>query len=162
MKALKSMVVGAVLGLGTAQIAAAASDCQNVNIMKRFVEVPQSCAVDSCETWQSQAVLGPGHWHLEVDFANVVVGPWQPFGELLLFATVTDTFVASNGDRLYAHNAVSINLDSPVAAGIMYVRGGTGRFRNASGNLFIRVDNANGIAQVDGTLCGIRGLSVLE
>lgn len=139
-----------------------ADDCRQIRINKRFVGIPDSCAVDACETWRSGGALGRGTWRLESTFTNFRFATLPPFGEPVVFGTVTDTFTARNGDVMYAMNAVSGNLDSPLGAGIMYVNGGTGRFQYASGRLFIRVDNDAGKAKVNGELCGVGGFSPLD
>jgi len=143
--------------------AARADECQNVSILKRFVGVPDVCNADGCESWTSSAVLGPGTWQVETTFANIVGGPYQPVPEgFIILITASDTFTAKDGDQLYATNAVSVNTGIQHAAGMSYVRGGTGRFADAYGNLYLRVDNENGRARLDGELCGVKGLSVLD
>ena len=118
--------------------------------------------MDACEIWQSRAVLGPGQWRAEADFANFTFVPALPFGEPTFVGTVTDTFTDRRGDVMYAMNVSVSNFDSPVASGIMYVNGGSGRFQNASGKLYLRIDNGKGRGRVNGRLCGVHGLSVLD
>ena len=132
-------------------------DCRHVSIKKVFVGVPDTCSFDVCEIWRSTAALGPGNWNLGVDFSDFVPAPNPPPGQegALFFGTGTDTFVARNGDTLDAVNAVASNANSFLAAGIVHIIGGTGRFSNASGQLFIRVDNAVGRARISGELCGV-------
>ena len=133
------------------------SECRKVNIKKRFVEIPELCDFDACETWKSTAVLGKGTWNLGITFSNTVASPGAvDLPGIQRFTIVTDTFTAKDGDQLFAMNAVAINFDGdPLASGISYVLGGTGRFSGASGRLFIRIDNAAGKARLTGSLCGV-------
>jgi hypothetical protein len=142
----------------TVLAASVRADCQDVRILKKFVGVPESCEFSlGCEIWKSSAVLGPGEWHLGVNWEDLAWVATQPFGipYQAYYGTATDTFVAKNGDELYAMNVTTSNVNHPTGAGIMHVNGGTGRFANVSGALFIRVDNSVGRAWVNGELCGL-------
>jgi len=142
---------------------ARANECQNVSISKTFSGSPEVCNADACETWTSSAVLGPGTWNVETTLASIVGSPYQPVPEgYIILLTVSDTFTSKDGEQLYATNAVSANTGVQQAGGISYVRGGTGRFAQAYGDLFLRVDNSNGRARLDGELCGVKGLSPLN
>ncbi len=135
----------------------ASETCRKVNILKRFVGIPDTCPVDACETWRSSAVFGPGSWHLEVDFNDFIAAPTPPEGQenALFFGTASDLFVARNGDTLKFVNAVATNANSGLGAGIMHAQSGSGRFEGVSGQLFIRADPGLGRARVTGRLCGL-------
>jgi hypothetical protein len=133
------------------------ADCQDVRILKQFDRVPETCEFDGCEIWKSGSVLGKGEWHNGVTFANLRWVDVQPFEipEQAYYGTSTDNFVAKNGDVMYAQNVQVGRVGVPINGGLMFVNGGTGRFANVTGTLFIRVDNPRGKAWVNGELCGL-------
>lgn len=160
---LRSAICTILAALPLFSVLVHADECQNVSILKTFEGTPDVCSADACESWTSSAVLGPGTWNVETTFANIVGGPYQPVPEgFIILITASDTFTSRNGEQLYANNAVAVNTGVSRAAGISYIRGGTGRFADAYGNLYLRVDNENGRARLDGELCGVKGLSILD
>jgi polyvinyl alcohol dehydrogenase (cytochrome) len=68
-----------------------------------------------------------GHW---TESGTIQFVPTSP---TTLSATITATFTAANGDKLYATGVGTINLVTGVATGVVTFAGGTGRFDGATG-----------------------------
>lgn len=157
-KWIRPWLTGVVLfaSLEIPQVVGADAECHETNILLKSGPPPETCAFDVCGTSTSSAGLGPGIWQTGLNLTDVAPPVAPVPDEFVLTGTFTLNFVAADGDVFLGHSVFVAAPARPNVSGALYfLKGGTGKFIDASA-VFVDIKQRDeSTVRLVGQLCGL-------